>query len=238
VKSEKLSKQLYKEKLRYADKGVLFVPIYKNEVGNPVLKSMLDFRTSSARMKIPARKCTCDVVPKNDAKQFLEFSHIQGWHTAEVICGLYYMGVLYSVMSFGRSRFNSNYEYELIRLATLPGVEIVGGRSKMFKWFVNNYNPTSVVSYCDLRFSWPDPEKTVYLKMGFTFVRKSEANYRYWTKDFEKSYSRMACQKHRLSKLLENFDPNLSEYENMKANGFIRLFDCGNLVFEWKNSCI
>ena len=32
--------------------------------------------------------------------------------------------------------------------------------------------------------------------------------------------------------LLENFDPAKSEVENMKANGYHRIFDCGNMVFE------
>ena len=32
--------------------------------------------------------------------------------------------------------------------------------------------------------------------------------------------------------LLENFDPGKSEVENMKANGYRRIFDCGNIVFE------
>ena len=28
------------------------------------------------------------------------------------------------------------------------------------------------------------------------------------------------------------FDIMLSEYENMKANGYNKIFDCGNLVYE------
>ena len=32
--------------------------------------------------------------------------------------------------------------------------------------------------------------------------------------------------------VLENFDPGKSEVENMKANGYRRIFDCGNMVFE------
>ena len=36
----------------------------------------------------------------------------------------------------------------------------------------------------------------------------------------------------KLSKLLENFDENKTEVENMKANIFYQIFDCGNYVFE------
>ncbi len=32
--------------------------------------------------------------------------------------------------------------------------------------------------------------------------------------------------------MLEKFDPAKSEAENMKANGYNRIYDCGNMVFE------
>jgi len=31
---------------------------------------------------------------------------------------------------------------------------------------------------------------------------------------------------------LETFNPDLTEWENMKVNGFDRIWDCGNLVFK------
>ena len=38
----------------------------------------------------------------------------------------------------------------------------------------------------------------------------------------------MPFQKKKLENLLENFDPNLTEWENMKNNGFDRIWDCGH----------
>ncbi len=38
--------------------------------------------------------------------------------------------------------------------------------------------------------------------------------------------------KHKLPKLLEKFDNELTEWENMQINGFDRIWDCGNNVFE------
>lgn len=34
-----------------------------------------------------------------------------------------------------------------------------------------------------------------------------------------------------MSKILDNFDENKTEVENMKSNGYFRIFDCGNFVF-------
>ena len=44
--------------------------------------------------------------------------------------------------------------------------------------------------------------------------------------------SRIQFQKHKLKDKLETFDPNITEWENMKANGYDRIWDCGNMVFE------
>lgn len=35
----------------------------------------------------------------------------------------------------------------------------------------------------------------------------------------------------KLSKLFKNFDENKTEVENMKANNFYQVFDCGNYIF-------
>ena len=42
----------------------------------------------------------------------------------------------------------------------------------------------------------------------------------------------MGYQKHLLGEALEDFDPSLSEGENMRKNGFFRVYDCGCLMFE------
>jgi hypothetical protein len=44
--------------------------------------------------------------------------------------------------------------------------------------------------------------------------------------------SRIKYQKHKLKDVLSIFDGEKTEYENMKNNGFRRIYDCGNMVFE------
>ena len=43
----------------------------------------------------------------------------------------------------------------------------------------------------------------------------------------------MKYQKHKLPKLLEAFDANLTEWQNMQNNGYDRIWDCGNDVWKW-----
>jgi len=42
----------------------------------------------------------------------------------------------------------------------------------------------------------------------------------------------MNFQKHKLKTILPTFDPTLTEWENMKNNGYDRIWDCGN--GKWK----
>ena len=129
-------------------------------------------------------------------------------------------------MSFGKNRISSDVEWELLRFSSKKGVSVVGGASKLFKYFLNNFTG-GIVSYSDRRYSLGN----MYSKLGFAFSHFSEPNYFYF-KISSLLESRQKYQKHKLPRLLENFDISLTEVENMQNNGFDRIFDCGNSV--WK----
>jgi hypothetical protein len=38
-------------------------------------------------------------------------------------------------MTFGKPRFNKNYEYELVRFASKLGTKVIGGAGKLLKYF-------------------------------------------------------------------------------------------------------
>ena len=179
--------------------------------------------------KIFARKCKIVEVEGKKAKEFYDKNHIQGSTGSSVHIGLEYDGVIVSLMSFGKSRFNKNYEYEMTRYCCAIGKNVVGGASKIFDYFVDNWKPNTVISYSDRSIF----KGKMYEKMGFEFIGYSEPNY-WYTRDYETCYSRIKFQKHKLNKLLENFSPDLTEWENMKNNNWDRYWDCGNGVWSWK----
>jgi hypothetical protein len=109
-------------------------------------------------------------------------------------------------------------------------ITVVGGASKLFAAFNQRYLPGSVVSYADRRYS----DGGLYKVLGFEFSHNAAPNYWYFkNRDSGSIYSRIAFQKHKLAGKLPNFDPTLSEWENMKRNGYDRVFDCGNSVWNW-----
>lgn len=185
--------------------------------------------------KIFARKCNILEISQNDAKEFFKENHLQGSVNSLIQIGLYFGGILVSAMSFGRPRFTKKYEYELLRFCTLKNHNVIGGASKLWKYFLKKYAPKSVVSYANLRFS----NGAIYEKLGFSKIGQSAPNYFYFDQSL-KLESRLKYQKHKLQKYyesgeLEYYNPAESEIQNMLKNGYRRIFDCGNLIYEFKN---
>lgn len=119
----------------------------------------------------------------------------------------------------------------MIRFANKRNLQVVGGASRLFKHFLNNVcvSGNVIVSYADRRHS----KGKLYEALGFELSHKSSPNY-FYTKNFQNILSRISCQKHKLRMLLDNYDEEMSEYQNMVENGYYRIFDCGNLVYRYK----
>ncbi len=198
--------------------------MYKKEIWKSIINSKLN-KTN----RIYARRCKIKEISNSIKNQFLNDNHLQGEDISSIKLGLYYADKLVSVMTFCKSRFNKKYEWELSRFSSLLNTTVVGGASKLLNYFIKNHNPNSIVSYSNRRYS----NGNLYKQLGFRFLHNSSPNYFYFKVD--KKYtliSRQQFQKHKLKNKLSLFDPDLSEWENMKLNGYDRIWDCGNGVWE------
>lgn len=211
------------------EKGIHLIHITDSELINQfeIVKSRILAKTGKQN-RIFARKCKTVMIDSKTHNAFMASNHIQGIAPASVRIGLEHDGELVAVMSFSKARYNKNYEWELIRYATRG--TIVGGATKLFSFFVSTFAPGSIISYADLR--WNTGQ--VYAKLGMTLSHTSSPNY--WYIVDGQLVHRIKFQKHKLRFLLAAYDSNLSEWENMKNNGYTRYWDCGNKVFVWNNS--
>lgn len=174
---------------------------------------------------IQARKCVLKEIPYPST--FLNENHIQGSGSpTSYNYGLLYLDELVAVMTFSKSRFTKNCEYELIRYCSKLGTSVVGGAGKLLKAFTKAHIG-SIVSYSDKCWS----NGNLYKKLGFTFSHSSKPNYRYY-KGLN-SLSRNACQKHKLVE--QGHDLKLTEFEIMKNLGYNQVYDSGNDVWILKN---
>ena len=227
--ADRVGETYHVDKLNKAEGiGIKLINIFEYDWTNnkEQVKHRLRYLIMPNKTSIFARKCTIRQITSNIAKDFLDKYHLQGNCKAAVKLGLYYGDELVSVMTFGTPRFNKSYQWELIRFASKYNVP--GGAGKLLKYFERTFNPKSIISYANR--CWTIQANNVYLKLGFKQVKVSEPSYVYVEQDSYKVLSRYQAQKKRLKALLPIFDPALTEEENMNANKFTKVFDCGNLV--------
>ena len=230
--SEKnISDQYYHQKksLLAESKGIFLYHIFEYEWNNEIQQKKIISQVKNIlglnENKIYARKCELKEVQAKEAKVFLNENHLQNSCTARINLGLYYQNELVSLMTFGKSRFDKKYEYELLRFCNKMNTSVIGGASKLFKYFIREYKPNSILSYSHIDKGTGE----LYQKLGFSQIRITGPDY-VWCKGYQ-VLSRYQCQKYKLLK--QGFEGN-SEKEIMENRGFIRIFGCGNKVWAWK----
>lgn len=213
----------------FKSKGIDCIEIFENEWKNKkeIVQNIILNRLEKIENKIYARECQIVSVSTKESEKFLETNHLQGYCKAKLTIGLSYKSELVMLMSFSKPRYNKNYDWENIRTCTKTGISVVGGFSRLLKFFREKYNG-SIISYVDKRFF----NGKGYLENGFEFLRESEPNYFYFRPGENILHSRYEFQKHKLKEKLEFFDESLTEKENMTDNGFLWIYDCGNFVFQ------
>ena len=197
--------------------------LYREKVINQ-LKNLLKINTET----IYARKCIIKEVPNKEAQDFQEQNHLRGSASASVRLGLYYNNSLVSIMTFGKPRFNKNVEWELVRFCSKAGTNVVGGASKLFKYFIRTYNPKSIVSYSEVA----KTTGKLYGLLGFTIADITKPNY-VWVKNRGDVLSRYKTQKHKLLAMGFGTEAD-TEISIMSKRGYHQLFDCGNRVHIWE----
>ena len=229
-----------------AEKGVKLIHVFENEwsaspdIVKRKILNLIGVRATVTRISgftektIFARKCTIKEIGTIPCNEFLSQYHIQGTDKSSIKLGAFYKDVLVSVMTFGKGRValgNKNSkigEYEMYRFS-VGEIPVIGIGGKLLNYFIEKYKPRKITTFADIRYSGLD---AFYEKIGFKFCGRTPPNYWYFhiTDPYELRH-RFGFQKAILHKKLPNFNPDLSEWENMKANGFDRIWDCGNLKY-------
>ena len=233
--SEVLPRDYHLNKTKLCEeKGIKLIHIFEWEWNNPAVRELIQKRLKNLldkkQNKIFARKCIVKEIDTDLAKVFIEEYHLQGYCSAAIKLGLFYNNELVSVMTFGKPRFNNKYQYELLRFCSK--YPVIGGASKLLVYFERKFKPKSLISYANR--CWSSKLNNVYEKIGFKLIDESDPGYVYVSKIGNKVLTRYQCQKHKLKDVLgeDKFDINKTELQNMINNNFLRIFDCGQLVFE------
>lgn len=183
---------------------------------------------------IYARKCDVKEITKQDLDRFLNEYHFQGTCKNQTIrFGLYYNNELVQVMTFGKARYNKNYQYELLRLCTKARYRVIGGSEKLFKHFVNIYNPDSIISYCDNSKFNGD----VYSRLGMQLKSTGQPVRHWYNPNLKIHIIDSLLLKQGFDRLLGDifgtFGKNTSNEQLMLDHGFVEIYDCGQSSYIW-----
>jgi hypothetical protein len=215
-------------------KNIRLIQIFEDEwmFKQNIVKDRLKHILNKNNKKIYARECNIQYIASSIKNRFLNKYHIQGADKSSIVLGAFYRNRLVSIMTFGKKRIALGHSvngdgFELMRFATIRGFSVVGIASKLLSRFDSDYNKPLIISYADRRWSIG----SVYNKLGFVLDHISKPNY-WYMKNYIKRYHRYNFAKYRLSGLLgDMYNPDVSEWDNMKNSGYDRIWDCGNYVF-------
>ena len=207
--------------------------ITKKELVKSKLKHILN---KSDGEKIGARKVKICEITNEEKKLFLNQNHIQGNDKSAIYIGGYYNNILVGVMTFNTKRNmtkNNNNEYELSRFSTKNGYIISGLASKMLKFFKTKYQPQSIISFADRRWTI-DNNNNLYTNLGFKLVSIVKPTYYYYNSKVNKykRFHKFTFGKNNIKKKYKDVDLSKSEKDIMTELGYDRIWDCGLFKYQ------
>jgi len=217
-------------------KGIHLITIFEDEWldKQEIIKSVLKNKLGLSEKGPGARSLEVKYISWVEARDFTEKHHIQGKPTGITHrIGAFHNEELVATMLFGEPNRPGSCEIELKRFCT-NGKSYAGLASKMFKYFVRNESPKSIISFADLR--WADGG--VYDKLGFINEETIPPSYFYVKADgpdkYRNRFNKSRFTRERISKKFGVDITGKSEQQLMKELGFDRIYDCGKIRFVWR----
>lgn len=220
-----------------ARKGINVIHIFeyewRDEIMKEKLKQYISFVLGNFE-SIGARETVVKEIDNQEAIEFLEQYHLQGGIKSPINIALVHEHSVVGVMTLGKPRYSLDFDYEIHRVCFLPRLRVVGGVQKMYKYFVNKYKPSSVMTYSDIsKFTG-----NIYSRLGFKPSSPNpftEPGYFWVEANKNKVIPRYKTQKQKLIDLgLDKFGD--TEDEIMENLGYLKVYNSGNIRMEWVDS--
>jgi hypothetical protein len=209
----------------FKGKSIKIIHIWEDDWLNKtqIIKSQIKNQLGLTKTKIFGRKCVIKEISKSKiSSEFLNKNHIQGTDKSIIKIGLYHNDELVSLMTFnkseGRKKMPDN-EWNLSRFCNKLDTNILGGASKLLKYFINNHQAKRIISYADKDWSVGG----LYYNLGFELISESKPDYKYIVNNTRVHKSRYGKSK---------LKTNLTESQEMKKSHINKIWDCGKLKFE------
>lgn len=201
------------------EKGIDLITIWEDQWKNKkdIIKQILKHRLNKSNNKIFARKCEIREINNNEYKLFCNDYHIQGYRPAKIKLGLYFNNKLVQIASFNKCNKYHKEDYEWIRGCISSNNIVVGGTSKLLKYFIKQYNPQSILCFSDNNLF----NGNGYLQSGFELVDEIKEDKFYIENN--RSLKRISRNPFKYKELMEQ----------VKNNKLFLCYGCGSKKFVW-----
>jgi hypothetical protein len=201
--------------------GIRLLQFYEHEWRDhiPIVQSIILSKIG----RLPSVGARCCSITECDLSGFFDANHLQGDRGSANRLALVHDGRVVAGLSLSAHRHGG---FEVIRFATLGGLTVAGGLSRLLTNARRRLGMPRLFTYVDRRYGQPSS----YCAAGFRLLRATPPGYRYTKNGVV--YSRTVFQKQGLARKLPSFDPDLTEAQNMFVNGYRRLWDAGHYCLE------
>lgn len=216
---------------------------YDKDIFISVLRSKLKLDEN----KVYARKCKLKEITQKEANIFFNENHLLGGTRGQELClGLFYNEELVHVQTYGKARFNKNFEWEAIRSCSKMNWHVQGGVSKCDSYFFRTKNPKSVISYVDLTISTGETELS---NPGWELLATNKASGTWVNLTGEKSFPtfikdstarNVGADRLLGFKIGERFPSHhingeiLTNEDVLLSSGYVKVYDAGTRTFAWR----
>lgn len=206
-------------------KGITLFTIFDDEwlTKRSIIEELIAHKLKKVSSKIGARLCDVSLLNKDSASAFFDKYHLLGAPSRlSVTIGLLHKNDIVAAMGF----VNEGRDvWRLSRYASKGAV--IGGASKLLSYFSTHYQPKSVISFSDNRYSNGDLYKT----LGFVISNEIPPMQQY-VQGYTTRFDKRSLNKNNIAKLYPNISLDDTEWNILQKLKFDRIWDCGKIC--WK----
>lgn len=204
-----------------------FISIFEDEwkKKKEIMKAIIRNRLMASSPKvIRSSICNIEKISASEAGAFYDKFHYIGKCASRVHYGAQFNGVLIGCASFRRPSRNSNYDFELSRMAANPEWRVHGLWGSIMSRFIKEFSPQSIVSFSDNRLF----SGKTYEKLGYVFDGDVKPDY-YWVKGNNRSHK---------SALRKPPGCDVTETELRESQGYRKIWDLGKKRWVWRSKSL
>lgn len=211
-------------------KGIQLFTIFGDEWQEKcdIVKNLLKSKIGLSEKTTMARKCQVEEIKRSDALEFFDKYHLLGSPIRiPITFGLIYNNEIVSAMSF----IFRNNQWQMTRFASKGS--ITGAASKLLNAFLKKYQPKSLITFSDNRYS----NGRLYEQLGFVSDELVPPMDQYVEKYLVRHDKRKFTDI-KISKKYSNITFNLKEsnWKKMQLLKYDKIWDCGKIKWRWVNT--